>query len=235
MPTGSGLMSSQSPKQERFVHQGKGGVAGEVGDLRRDIENELASLAALALQQYDTLDIADVDALVETPVPCSTADQTIELAQFDGVVGLGVMDPPRNPTLTSDAHADHDAVDLIFTGTDIDDNVITETITKTADTGATDVCTKAFKTLVSVFVPAESGTTGVMTVGFGDLIGLPVSPLALASLAAPALIHEVADNAVVTNGVLTDGATIPPYGTYAPNGGVAAAKYAIIYPYDPAA
>ena len=72
-------------------------------------------------------------------------------------------------------------------------------------------------------------------VGFGDLVGLSKAAVALASLAAPALIHEVVDTAVATNGALSLPATNAPYGAYIPNGGVAAVKYAIIYPYNPSA
>jgi len=88
-----------------------------------------------------------------------------------------VAQPPcaRNVTVTVDAttagHVKAEAI--VVTGTNIADEEINESFTPTADTPATLVGTKAFKTITSVEVPAQDGASVTVDVGFGQLIGLP--------------------------------------------------------------
>lgn len=88
-----------------------------------------------------------------------------------------VAQPPcaRNVTVTVAATtAGHvKAAAIVVTGTNIADEVISESFTPTADTPATLDGTKAFKTITSVEVPAQDGASVTVDVGFGELIGLP--------------------------------------------------------------
>ena len=62
----------------------------------------------------------------------------------------------------------------VFTGTDINDDVLTETIVASASTE--DFGTKAFKTITSVVLPAYAvGATESISIGMGDSFGFPLA------------------------------------------------------------
>jgi len=232
--SGSGLFTKPRPEKPHLV-EGKGGLAGEIDDLRADVAGELAGLAALTLKEWDTLDIAVVDDIKEVFQSLNATAVEYTGAELDGTVGVGALDPPRNITVTTGAGGTpgESPSEATITGTDIDGAALSEVIALSQSAG-TDAGVKAFASVSSVALKDDgTGTGAALQVGFGDLVGLDRDPVALASLAAPALIHEVANTGVVTNGVLTLPADGLPHGTYAPNGGVAAVKYAIMYPYDP--
>lgn len=98
----------------------------------------------------------------------STADQTVTTS---------ITAPPcaRNITATtSGTNTDVKAVQVIVTGTDIDGNVITETLPAfTVNTNETQSGSKAFKTVTSYVVPLMDGTGCSVSIGFGDKLGLP--------------------------------------------------------------
>jgi len=190
-------------------------------------------MAALTVQEWVDPAAADVDAIV-TSVATAATVQTFLGAGLDGVVGAGVMDPPRNITITSDLQADHDAVAVVIDGTDIDDNVVQDTITKTDGGNVTDVGVIAFKTVTLITVPAEAGAAGLMEFGFGDLIGLEKALITRAGLAA--VLQENEAGTIVTTGTFVDAAGSPPYGTYDPATVPDATNdYALYYEYDPTA
>lgn len=88
-----------------------------------------------------------------------------------------IAQPPcaRNVTVTVAATTAGDvkAAAIVVTGTNLAGETITESFTPTADTPATLVGAKAFKTIASVAVPAQDGASVTVDVGFGQLIGLP--------------------------------------------------------------
>lgn len=88
-----------------------------------------------------------------------------------------IAQPPcaRNVTVTVAATSAGDvkAAAIVVTGTNLAGETITESFTPTADTPATLVGAKAFKTIASVAVPAQDGASVTVDVGFGQLIGLP--------------------------------------------------------------
>lgn len=94
------------------------------------------------------------------------------------VVTTGITSPAvcRNLTATSGGTAgDIAAVQVTVTGTDIEDNVITETLPVfTVNTATTVVGSKAFKTVTSYSVPAMDGTGATVAIGTGAKLGLPV-------------------------------------------------------------
>lgn len=85
-------------------------------------------------------------------------------------------DVPRNVTATVAAGtlADILAVQVVVTGTDIEDRIITESLPAfTASTAGTVTGSKAFKTVTQYVVPAMGGTTATVALGTGAKLGLP--------------------------------------------------------------
>jgi hypothetical protein len=214
--------------------RGTGGLAGEVADLRRDIAAEFAASVAMAVEEWTDPAAADPNA-IKVSFASSDAAQSFSGADLDGVVGTGVMDPPRNITITTSVSTDIDAVDVVITGLDINGNAQTDTITLTADVGATDVGTKAFSSVSQIDIPAQTGNGGLIEVGFGSVIGLS-KPL-LSRAGAEAVMMEIEDGTVLAADVITgtfvDAATSGPNGTYAPATIPDASNdYAVYYEYD---
>jgi len=115
---------------------------------------------------------ADVDALI-TSITTSTSVQTLETTDFDGVVGLDEMFPPRRVTLTLSNHADWDATTAVVTGIDADTNLeVTENLS-IPDTGNTTLTTTGyFKSVSKLVIPAQSGTGGTATFGIAAMATL---------------------------------------------------------------
>lgn len=94
------------------------------------------------------------------------------------VISTGITNPVvcRNVTATSGGTAgDIKAVQVTVTGTDIDGNVLTETLPVfTVDTATTVVGSKAFATVTSYSVPAMDGTGATVSIGTGAKLGLPI-------------------------------------------------------------
>ena len=93
------------------------------------------------------------------------------------VVTTGFTDPavPRNITATAGGTAaDVAAVQVIIVGTDYVGEVITETLPAfTLNTAGSVAGAKAFATITSVTVPAMDGVGATVSIGFGDILGLP--------------------------------------------------------------
>lgn len=119
-----------------------------------------------------TPDAADADAFATASVLISAATaQTVAAAAFDGVVAAGELFPPRNVTLTLSSHADWDATEAVVTGTDEDGRTIQETLLIPNGGNATLTGLRHFRTVSSIYIPAQSGTGGTATLGFGSSLG----------------------------------------------------------------
>lgn len=122
---------------------------------------------------------------------------------------------PRNITFTTAGGTASDApATATITGTDIDDNALTETVTL-SQTAATASGVKAFKTITSIAYPAADGTGATVAIGIGNVFGLAKKAKTRAGTVA--VIKEHAAGAIVTNGTFVVPATGAPYGTYSPN------------------
>lgn len=103
-------------------------------------------------------------------------------ASLDGAahaaVKTGITNPaiPRNITATAGGTAgDIKAIQVIITGTNFNDEVITETLPAfTVDTAGTVTGSKAFKTITQIDIPAHDGTGATTVIGWGDKLGLPI-------------------------------------------------------------
>ena len=111
--------------------------------------------------------VSDADG-VHAAIASKTTAQTITTA---------ITNPPypRNITVTpGGTTGDVKAGKVIITGTNIAGKVITEEFEFSDDASAAKVGAKAFKTVTSIYIPAQDGTSASFTIGFGELIGLPV-------------------------------------------------------------
>lgn len=111
---------------------------------------------------------ADTDA-VHAAITASDTEET------EVTTGFTAPAVPRNITATAGGTAgDIKAVQVVVTGTNYADEVITETLPAfTVDTAGSVVGAKAFKTVTKVEIPAMDGAGATVAIGFGDLLGLP--------------------------------------------------------------
>lgn len=117
------------------------------------------------------VDVADVDAIVASGLASTAGVQNITSTALNGVVGQGAMSPARNVTITLSNHADWDATTVVVTGTDEDGRVVQENLLLPNGGNATVSGVKAFRTVSNIYIPAQSGTGGTATVGFGSVLG----------------------------------------------------------------
>jgi hypothetical protein len=144
-------------------------------------ESKIARLSLTAAQAV----AADADGLLAAEaLPTAAADYT----SFENSIPY-----PRNITAVC---SNTQTGNMVVTGTNIKDEVITETITLTSDTPA--VGAKAFKTVTNINLPAKVGSETI-NVGWGDILGLPyiftVRPLLFATVAG--VIETTAPTVVV--------------------------------------
>jgi hypothetical protein len=210
----SKLFGSQSAAKPHLV-SGKGGVAGEVDDLRGDVEAAFTSLenggGLMKTDEFVDPPAADVDAFV-TSVASAATEQTYSGASLDGAIGVAEISPPRNVVITTTVNADIDAVGVVVTGTvtgpDGTQQAQTETITLTdGGNAAGDAGAKPFSFITSIVIPAQSGPGGSVQIGTGVVLGLSDLMVSRAGLLAP--IREVAAGTVVTTGTFTNEAGSP--------------------------
>ena len=233
MSKGSGLFTDQRAARPHLV-RGGGGVAGEVADLRADVADEMEAMAAIAVEEFIDPPAADVDAF-KAPTLSAATEEVYEGADLDGAVGEGVLDPPRNPTVTTSAHADIDAVTVVFEGKDINGDDISVNVLLTDGGGVTDVGAEALASVSKITVPAQSGVGGALEFGFGDVIGL-AKPL-VSRAGAAAVVMEIEAGTVLAadaiTGTFVDAATSAPNGTYEPATVPDATNdYAVYYEWD---
>ena len=146
-----------------------------------------AALVQAAVRALTTVGGIDVSAVICTAggtwATAAIATGEAGVVSFTGglspvdVIITDIIQPsvPRNITASTDGTAgDIKAVQVIITGTNFSDEVITETLpvftvnTKTTVTGS-----KAFKTITSISIPAHDGLGATTSIGFGEKLGLP--------------------------------------------------------------
>lgn len=235
----SNLFGAKGPAKPHLV-RGKGGLSGEIVDIRADIEEAFSTLenggGLMEVVEWTDLVAADPNA-IKLSIASAAGVETYVGAALDGVIGVLEMVPPRNVDITTTAHADIDAVAVVVTGT-VRNKLgaliaQTDTITLTDGGNVTDAGIKAFSFVTSVVIPTQGGTGGALTIGFGDLVGMPTAIKTRAGLTAP--LREVEAGSVVTTGTFTTAAADAPYGTYLPGTVADAANdYALTYEVDPA-
>lgn len=165
---------------------------------------------------------ADVDGIAAVQLAGGAGNFTLDGVQVTG--GVAYLDVPRNITLTV-ATTNHSARTFTITGTDWHDQPLVEAIA--GPNNNTVSGKKAFKTVTQVAVDGAIATNGV-SVGFGNVLGLPVH---LPS--AKCVLAEMEDFASATAGTLVAGTsaatkstatTADVRGTYLPNNACNGAK-----------
>lgn len=93
------------------------------------------------------------------------------------VITSGITQPSvgRNITATAGGTAaDIKAVRVEITGTDMNDEVIVETLAPfTVNTAGSVAGSLAFKSVTSIKIPAHDGIGATTAIGFGEILGLP--------------------------------------------------------------
>ena len=162
-------------------------------------------------------DVADANGYVEsqnlTTLGVFSADTTVAAALLAAALD-GVADVPRNVVAAWTGTAV-----LTVTGTDVDGNVVVES----SASGTSLAGKKAFKTITNIEV---SGNVTSLTVGTGDVFGLPVF-----LPGAGHVLKELQDGAAATAGTVVGGVSTAATattgdvrGTYDPNAAADGAK-----------
>lgn len=230
MSNGSGLFSNQGPAQGRFI-EGKGGVAGEVNDLRQDVKRELGALAAITVDEY-TDPLAGAAGALEAATATQVTPRTATLLAA-GVAELDKVARPIQFTTAGGTPADAPATATI-TGPDANGDQQTEVV-NLAQTATTATSTTCFKgTGTTIQYAAGDGTGATVAIGYPNVLALG-QPLKTRAGAA-AVLKEIEAGATVTTGTFTDPATNPPNGAYAPATAPDGTNdYAVYYEFDPTA
>jgi len=161
--------------------------------------------------------LADVDAILASGGASAIADQTISGAALNGVVGYRDMTVARKITLVLSSHADWDATTATLTGLDADGNSQSESLTIPNGGNSTVTSTKRYKRVVSLVIPAQSGTGGTYTIGVAAPVtadGSSTTKVACTSSAGELHSYEVTtSNAGVLNLAIKDQTTDPGIAT----------------------
>ena len=156
------------------------------GNIQSDVEGENQDRSFISHLQWTAAEAhaADTDGVLpfETDLGTGAAN----------TITTGITNPPspRNITATVDDvtgdDADIKAVQVVITGTNIDDEVITETLPIfTVNASGSVVGSKAFKTVTQIVIPAGDTPYDVITsIGYGDKLGLPYARETLPCIAA---------------------------------------------------
>jgi hypothetical protein len=139
------------------------------GNIQTDVDGENLERGFIAHFQVTA---ANAVAASTTGVHAAVTDNGAAQTITTGITNPAV---PRNITATAGGTAgDIKAVQVVITGTNINDEVITETLPVfTADTAGSVVGSKAFKTVTSIAIPKHDGTGATTSIGWGDKLGLP--------------------------------------------------------------
>lgn len=136
-----------------------------IQEFKSGITTPLKSRGHIAVHEWSATEAAAAATDgVHASITATTSPQTIT---------TGITDPPcaRNITITCAKGGESNmSGDVVITGTNIFDEVITETIAEGAD--GTYQGNLAFKTVTSILVPVRVQADDAITVGYGDKLGL---------------------------------------------------------------
>lgn len=241
MSNGSGLFGDQSPIK-RHLLRGTGGIQAEVNDVRSDVGGVLGRMAALTVDEFTDVAIADVDAIRLAAAVIDTGVRTLSGADLDGAVGGTEMDPPRNITVDTTGGTPADApAEVIIRGKvrNGEGKMVAqeETITVSQIVGQA-AGALAFSIVEEIEEAQGDGTDASLSYGFGDIIGLG-QPLRSRG-GVEAVLTEIEDGTVLAadaiTGTFVDAANAAPNGTYEPaTPPDDSIDYVVYYEYDPQA
>lgn len=139
-------------------------------NIKTDVISKPIDMAFLA-----HFSVAGTAAVVANNTGILTAFATSGTASTVKTTGFTQPGCAKNVTATAGGTAgDIKAVQVVVEGTNMADEVITETLPAfTVDTAGTVSGNKAFKTITKVTVPAMDGNGATVAIGFGEKLGLP--------------------------------------------------------------
>lgn len=225
MALGSGQFSGPRAQKPHLM-QGSGGLAPEIRDLRDDVKKDFSANAAIAVEEF-TAPAAAGAALIST-----AAASQVAAGRSATLLALAAnISPPRPISVTTAGVTPADApATAVVTGKDINGNAMTETL-NIPQTATTATGSKCFASVSSIVEAAGDGTAATMSYGIGAPIGLGKPLKTRAGFTGP--VREIANGAVVTNGVFVAASTASPNGSYAPNSAAnGALNYCLYYEYD---
>ena len=210
---------SKLPKVPHLV-QG-GGVPGEIGDVRNDIEEAFVSIEDLSASGSGPLCVEDLTNLaasaataIKTAAASAASASSFSGAALNGSIGAGAISPPRTILITTAGTTPADApATATITGVDVNGAVISETI-NVPQTATTAEGAKAFAKVTSITMPAGEGTGATVAFGTGLKVGL--AQKAKVRGGAVHVLGEMVDGARVVTGTFVAPATGAPNGTYSP-------------------
>jgi hypothetical protein len=131
--------------------------------IQTDIENVVADHSFVA-----HFKVPAASATAQDLIACLVATALTAEAQ---TIATGLTNPATPRSLRVKGNAANESGNVVITGTNYNNEVITETI---ALNGATAVeGTKAFKTITSVALPALTTAGDTVSIGFGNKLGMP--------------------------------------------------------------
>lgn len=228
----SQYFGAKVPARPHLV-RGAGGVAGEVADLRADVDEAFDTMENGGLVRADEFTdppAADADG-IKASFATAAAAQTFRAADMDGAEGATLTGGPRGIEITRTADvgsyqfaddivikgkAYGEPVTLTFTPADADGG---DTITSNEDLGLDEITEAIF--------PADVDAAGAYEIGFSAEMVLYRGIKDLAGIATP--LREVEAGVVVTTGGFTGRKYLPPVNV--PNG---TRDFAVVYVADPA-
>lgn len=220
-----------STKEEQ-VNMGMGSrAASRIAELLRADITAISRLLA-RVSMIDVVDYVDVAAAGATTLLAATAmtvsPQTILAAGLVAGGKTAIAAVPRRLRFTTGGATPADApATVVITGTDVDGNVLTETV-NLAQTATTADSTKFFSTITSLAFAAADGASSTVSVGFTDAMGFPFLPKLRGG--GPAVVRELLDGvAPATAATMIAPASGAPYGGFTPNSVPNAARDYTLY------
>jgi hypothetical protein len=223
---------NKHPRKEHLVRDG-GGLAGEVADLRSDVEeaftsNEKLENGSNAMTLEELLPAIKAAAFHMASSVFTSVERVLTGTDLTGAKAS----PPRNVVVGVTIATTGGTGTITVKGTDVNGDAIQEDFTIPGTTGnVIGVC--AMETVTEVDIPAHGGHfTGSVVVGTGDKIGLKDKIKTRSGGAM--VIQEIYDGNRVTNGVFALATVGLPNGTYAPNTPPNGThSYTVLYERDP--
>lgn len=198
----SQYFGGKSPDRQHLV-RGAGGLAGEIKDLRDDIDESFEAMETNGLLRVDYFvnpPAADADYFLAAQAT-STAEQRL---QADDLLQTTLTGGPRAISITRTADVgSYTTDDIIVYGKAYGEKVALTFTPLDADGGDTipsneDLC---LDTIDEVVIPAQVDADGAFDIGFTAVLGL-YRPIAdMAGIATP--LREVAVGVVVTTGAFS--------------------------------
>ncbi len=168
-------LGSRDARRPHLITPGKGGLAGEIGALRADVDAAFVSLESILPfaafdGSYIPIQALDADGIM-TAQASAAAPQTFDGTDFDGILAVGsgdaVIDCPKRMTIViaGGTAADWLGGTVVITGTDVNGNALVENLVVPAGGPTTTTGTEYFATISSVACPASADTGA--TIGLG--------------------------------------------------------------------